>query len=117
MKFLLDAQLPRRLAPRLSAAGYETRHTRDLPTGNRSPDSLLLFVAEREQRAIVTKDADFVTSFILTGKPRKLLLISAGNLSNVELETLVFANLHTIVEAFEAASFVELTNTSLIIHA
>jgi len=35
MKFLIDAQLPRRFAVWLNEAG----HTLDLPLGNRTPDS------------------------------------------------------------------------------
>ncbi|WP_162160923.1 DUF5615 family PIN-like protein [Leptolyngbya sp. PCC 6406] len=31
MKFLVDTQLPRRLAQLLQNAGYDTLHTRDLP--------------------------------------------------------------------------------------
>jgi predicted nuclease of predicted toxin-antitoxin system len=36
MKFLVDAQLPRRLAQWLQAEGHEAVHTRDLPKGNRA---------------------------------------------------------------------------------
>jgi predicted nuclease of predicted toxin-antitoxin system len=36
MKFLIDAQLPRRLAHQLRTAGFEAIHTLDLPQGNRS---------------------------------------------------------------------------------
>jgi hypothetical protein len=36
MKFLIDAQLPRRLAHQLRAAGLETAHTRDLEEVNRT---------------------------------------------------------------------------------
>lgn len=36
MKFLVDAQLPKRLAQRLQAAGYDTLHTLDLPEQNRT---------------------------------------------------------------------------------
>ena len=42
MKFLIDAQLPRRLANQLEAAGFETTHTLDLPQGNRSTDQSLI---------------------------------------------------------------------------
>jgi len=35
MKFLVDAQLPRRLARWLQASGHDAIHTRDLPEGNR----------------------------------------------------------------------------------
>jgi len=38
MTFLIDAQLPRRLADWLQHAGYEAVHTLDLPNGNRTQD-------------------------------------------------------------------------------
>jgi predicted nuclease of predicted toxin-antitoxin system len=34
MRYLVDAQLPRRLALRLRDAGYDALHTLDLPDGN-----------------------------------------------------------------------------------
>ena len=37
MKFIVDAQLPRRLVNELAAAGHEVVHTLDLPLGNRTP--------------------------------------------------------------------------------
>lgn len=40
MKFLIDAQLPRRLAHQLEVAGFETTHTLDLPQGNRTTDQI-----------------------------------------------------------------------------
>ena len=39
MKFLIDAQLPRRLTGLLRAAGYEAVHTLDLPQGDRTSDA------------------------------------------------------------------------------
>lgn len=47
MKFLVDAQLPRRLAQSLIEAGFEAIHTLDLPLGNRTPDSVPVNAAER----------------------------------------------------------------------
>ena len=41
MKFLLDAQLPRRLVYRLREAGHEVTHTLDLPDGNRTSDKAI----------------------------------------------------------------------------
>ena len=66
MKFLVDAQLPRLLAFRLREAGNDAVHTLDLSAGNRTTDVEILAIAYREGRVIITKDADFVTSFILT---------------------------------------------------
>jgi predicted nuclease of predicted toxin-antitoxin system len=39
MKFLVDAQLPLRLARVLQSAGCDTIHTKDLPRRNTTPDS------------------------------------------------------------------------------
>ena len=82
MKFIVDAQLPRRLAQQLAASGHEVTHTLDLPLGNRTPDEDVLALAIQEGRVVVTKDSDFVTSFLLHGTQPKLLLISTGNISN-----------------------------------
>jgi predicted nuclease of predicted toxin-antitoxin system len=41
MKFLVDAQLPIRIARLLQEAGYDTIHTRELPLQNATPDSII----------------------------------------------------------------------------
>jgi predicted nuclease of predicted toxin-antitoxin system len=116
MKFLIDAHLPRRLAYALRHAGHEATHTLDLPHGNSTPDSEINDISDREQCVVVTKDADFVSSFHLTGKPYKLLLVSTGNINNADLETLFAANLPALAEAFQMHRFIELTSTMVIIH-
>lgn len=78
MNFLVDAQLPRRATLWLIAAGSNAIHTLDLPEENRTTDETINGVADREQRIVVTKDADFVDTHLLRGHPPKLLLISTG---------------------------------------
>lgn len=80
------------------------------------PTTRLLDVAEREQRIVVTKDDDFVQSFLITGRPAKLLLVSTGNIANSELEKIIRAHFPEVVDAFEAAAFVELGRESLTVH-
>jgi predicted nuclease of predicted toxin-antitoxin system len=116
VRFLVDAQIPRRLAHHLRAAGHDTLHTLDLPDANRTSDAELARRAEREQRVVVTKDADFVSSFLIHRRPPALLLISTGNIGNAELQALVSAALPQIVEAFAQATFVELTRDSIVVH-
>ena len=115
MRFLVDAQLPLRLAQWLNQAGHDARHTLDLPQGNRTPDEDVVAVAVREGRIVVTKDSDFVQAFLLSGQPR-LLLISTGNISNADLEELLHGSLAAIEQAFEAHRFVEVGRTALLIH-
>lgn len=116
MKFLVDAQLPRRLVPRLREAGHEATHILDLPRGNRTPDSVINELSAREGYVVITKDADFVNSFHLHGKPHKLLLVSTGNIRNSELETLLLLNLKKITDGFGQLSFIEINRSALIFH-
>lgn len=46
MKFLVDAQLPVRLAHFLNRAGHQAIHTSDLPNGNVSTDAQVVEIAE-----------------------------------------------------------------------
>ena len=116
MKFLVDAQLPRLLAIRLIELGHPARHTLDLEKGNLTPDHAITQLADSEQFVVVTKDADFITSHILHGKPQKLLLISTGNITNPDLLALVTTHIQSIVCALTTSAFVELTAEGLAIH-
>ena len=117
MKFLVDAQLPRRLAVAINAADHDAIHTLDLPDGNNTSDAQINAISEEQERIVISKDADFVNTFLLQQKPYKLLLVSTGNITNNELEALFPPQLPAIVKAFEEHSFVELNRESLIIHA
>ena len=115
MRFLLDAQLPRRLARELTSLGHEAVHTLDLPDGNRTSDDRICEIADSESRLVVTKDRDFVDAFILRGTPRRLLFISTGNIGNDALIVL-FARRLPEIEAVSATSrFIELSRSALLI--
>ena len=116
MKFLVDAQLPRRLVSRLQEAGHEAIHTLDLPLGNRTPDSIINELSIHEEYVVVTKDADFVNSFHLYRRPHKLLLISTGNIRNSELEALFISNLESIAGNFDHFAFIEINQVAVIFH-
>ena len=113
MKFLIDAQLPRRLVYRLREAGHEAVHTLDLPLSNRTPDAEIIELAAREKLIVVSKDDDFVDSLLLYGQPLKLLLVSTGNIKNTELEKLFLQNLNEIVVGFMQYDFIEIDRTRL----
>src|SRR5207302_8603359 len=115
MNFLVDAQLPRRMIAWLTAAGCDAVHTLDLPTGNRTTDEQINDVAAKEQRVVVTKDADFVDTHLLRGRPAKLLLISTGNISNRSLEALVVPLITDMVSEFQTHSFLELGPTGIVV--
>ncbi|MCC5648173.1 DUF5615 family PIN-like protein [Nostoc sp. CHAB 5824] len=117
MKFLIDAQLPRRISHLLNGAGHDALHTLDLPLGNLTPDMDIAALADNERRIVVTKDADFVTSYLLFQRPQRLLLISTGNIRNTDLTTLLLTQLPLIEAAFASHHYIELSRSALIIHS
>jgi predicted nuclease of predicted toxin-antitoxin system len=116
MKLLVDAQLPRRLARLLQSAGHDVLHTLDLPRQNKTPDDEINTIAARDARVVVTKDSDFVATFLLSRRPPKLLLISTGNISNDVLCDLMTRTLPRLETLFEHHSFIELGTTAITVH-
>jgi len=113
VKFLIDAQLPARLAEFLNRAGHDALHTIGLPDGNRSTDSQIGQHADTESRVVVTKDQDFRDGHLLVRSPRKLLVVATGNITNDALLSLFELHLDAIVSALGEADFVELTQDAL----
>ena len=116
MKFLIDAQLPRRLVAPLRQAGLDAIHTLDLPDGNRTADRIINELSIKEQYVVVTKDSDFVESFLLRREPWKLLLVSTGNIKNSSLEALFASTILKMVQGFDTFDFIEMDRANLIFH-
>lgn len=117
MNFLVDAQLPRRLCRLLIAAGHDAAHTLDLRNANQTIDAEINSLSIQQERVVITKDSDFVDSFLISKQPWKLLLVSTGNISNKDLEALFTPLIPTIVSTFQSHDYAELTRTALIVHA
>jgi predicted nuclease of predicted toxin-antitoxin system len=116
VKFIIDAQLTKRLADALTATGHDAIHTLDLPDKNRSTDIAVAVLADKEQRFVISKDADFVNSHMIQGTPQCLLEVSTGNLPNKLLLPLLLRHLNRIELAFSTSTHVELTANSLVVH-
>jgi len=116
VKFLVDAQLPRRLAALLKSLGHDAVHTLDLPAKNHTTDEVLRQLALRESRVLVTKDGEFVDSYLVRGLPPKLLFVTTGNIKNDDLLELFRANLPAIENGLSSHSFVEIDGGGLTMH-
>lgn len=116
MKFLVDAQLPARLATLLNEHGHDAIHTSGLSTGNRTTDSEITALADAQERIVVSKDRDFRHAHLLSNRPRRLLVVSTGKITNTELLRLVVENLGELIAAFAESDFVELGTHSLSVH-
>jgi predicted nuclease of predicted toxin-antitoxin system len=116
VKFLVDAQLPARLARLLNEHGHDATHTSELPNGNRTPDDEIADTADAEDRVVISKDRDFRNSHFLKGTPRKLLVVRTGNISNDDLLALFEANLEQIADALDGAPMAILGPKTLSVH-
>lgn len=116
MKFLIDAQLPVGVKKILVNSGYDAIHTDDLPDKERSTDDKLREIANNENRIIISKDSDFVDSYHISKSPKKLLLITTGNIKNSNLFILLTKNLSKIIELFKSCKLVEMSNSDIIGH-
>lgn len=117
MRFLVDAQLPRRLVKLLQHRGHDAVHTLELPEGNRTSDDSLCDLCRGHERVLISKDSDFVDSHLLQGRPARLVHVATGNITNCELERLFALYEPDLIEALRHAQYVELCWRGLIVRA
>lgn len=55
MKFIIDAQLPRKLSTFLIEKGFDSIHTLDLPKKNKTSDSEINKISIEQERILISK--------------------------------------------------------------
>ena len=100
-RFIVDTQLPPKLAYALNDWGADAIHTTYFKDGHLLDDGSIRKIAVEESRIIVTKDADFRDYFLLKGSPPNILLIKTGNILNNDLIQLFRRNFQIISDLFE----------------
>jgi predicted nuclease of predicted toxin-antitoxin system len=116
MKFLIDANLPFKLAITLKGKGYDILHTDDLPNKEKSTDKEIRRISVDQDRIVITKDSDFLDSHLIQGVPSKLLLVTTGNIINRDLLILFDRYFDIIVQLFSLYNLIELNNDQIIGH-
>ena len=116
MKFFVDAQLPYQLCKLLKEKGHDTIHTDDLSSKEQTRDSIIRAIVQKEKRILITKDSDFENSFYLQHSPKKLLIITTGNITNKALYALIINNIDQIVKMFKLYDLIEVDNYGIIGH-
>ena len=85
MRFLVDAQLPPRLATWLTVEGHEALHVAALPGGLQMADADIWRRAAADASIIVSKDRDFLDLSAVHGAPPVVLHVAVGNISTTDL--------------------------------
>lgn len=114
MKLLLDANLSPEVGRRLKEAGHDAIHVGDIGLLTVT-DPEILRAAVKEERILLTADADFGALLALgsLASPSVLLLRSADHLRPSEQAELIVANLPSIAEDLEKGAIVSLTRDRL----
>ena len=115
MKFIVDAHLPKKLSLLLNWKGYDTLHTLDLPSKNKTKDSEINTLSLDEKRVLISKDLDFIESLLISDKPYKLIYVVTGNISNKQLLELFGKNIEKIIDSLNSSRLIELTKDSIIV--
>ena len=114
IQFIVDAQLPKRLSDFLKLKGFNSIHTLELINKNKTTDKKITAISIAENRILITKDLDFLESYILQNKPSKLILIKTGNISNNDLMKLISDNLDTIIKMIKRSNLIEIHKNKIV---
>ena len=116
MKFIVDAQLPKSLSDFLKQKGFDSIHTLDLPDRNKTKDGQIAKLANQENRIVISKDIDFLESFLIKSEPRKLIVVRTGNIPNLQLISIFDANLEAIIQMISRSNLLEIGKTEIAEH-
>ncbi len=98
------------------ANDIESKHTLDLPKKNATHDTEIIQFADDEDRIVISKDSGFLDNYILDGSPKKLLIVSTGNINNRNMIQLFEKNLETLKSLFEENSVIEIDEEEIRVH-
>jgi len=116
VKFLVDAQLPKSLSDLLKQRGHDSVHTLELPNQNKTSDKTIIKLSIDQERIIITKDNDFLESFLLNAEPRKLIIVRTGNIPNKILLKLFDDNLQFMELLLSRSNLIEITQSEIAEH-
>jgi predicted nuclease of predicted toxin-antitoxin system len=100
----------------LKKAGFEAVHVDLLPEGDETPDEYIRTFADENDLTVVTKDSDFYYSHMIRNQPKKLFLITTGNIKNRNLFDLIRSNASDLKELITDCNYIEMSNEELFGH-
>lgn len=110
MRFLIDEQLPHLLASWLESKGHDAIHISTLTSDSnvRISDEYICARSMVEKRIVITKDADFLNTYLIKQEPYRLVYVTTGNLRNRPLLDLFRASLDQLIQELETSTVIEL---------
>lgn len=113
MKFLCDVHISYFFSKYLIECGFDSIHVNFILNRWHSQDSEISEYADKNDLILITKDMDFKNSHFLLSKPRKLIRIVLGNISNEDLVNLFNKHLTIIKDlAVNSKFYLEISKSS-----
>ncbi len=114
LKYIIDASVTRHVLKRFEAVGMDVVHVLDLQGESPMKDREINLISIREDRIVMTKDYDFVESFMQSKRPYKLLFISSDD--EAQWRAVFLTHFDAIQEHFMNADLVEIGKDGLVFH-
>lgn len=106
MKFLYDVHISIKIVKFLNSKHYDCIHVNTILDKWFTKDSDISNYSDQNNLILITKDADFRDSYFLKNKPKKLVKINLGNISNSKLIEIIDANLEKIEKLNSNQNFI-----------
>lgn len=114
MKFLCDVHISYKIVKYLRSSGFETVHINEILDKWHTKDGDICTYADVNDLIVLTKDADFKNSFLISNTPKKLIKVNLGNISTSVLVDAISKNLQAIQNLYSMGGFlIELDKDSV----
>ena len=97
MKFLCDVHISYKIVNYFRSSGFEATHVNEILDKWHTKDGDICTYADDNDLIVLTKDADFRNSFLISNTPKKLVKINLGNMSTSALIEVISDNLQAIL--------------------
>ncbi len=81
MQFVCDVHISFKVVRFLEQEGFSVVHVNKILNGDKTTDQEIADHCNNSDAILITKDEDFIDSYLLKKQPRKLIKINLGNIS------------------------------------
>ena len=104
MKFLCDVHISLKISKQLDQKGFSSIHVNRILDKWHTKDKDIMDYADKNDMILISKDQDFKNSFLLHRRPKKLVKVSLGNISNQLLLDILVEHLEKIKKLYTMES-------------
>src|SRR4051812_48336354 len=105
MRFLCDVHISYKVKNFLLSKECDCIHINEILSGDRTGDKDIASYCNEENLILITKDEDFVDSYLLKHTPAKLLKVNLGNISTKQLIEMIEKALLLIENLYRRNNF------------